>query len=118
MRQPAATRCKDETGSAGTYRAMASAIIKAPNASKGARITCDRRKKRCNTNNADGAVARLRLLIQIKKGPAKANAITLNQKYHCARQWAAMAPNNVNAPAVAPKEARRAMILSIGEPPI
>src|ERR1700730_7729571 len=107
-----------ETGSAGAYRAMSCAVIKTPNAISGTTTTCARRKKRCKTNNAEGAVARLRLVIQTNKGPAKTNAIMANQKYQDARRQAASAPNNANVPATGPNETTRATILAIGEPPI
>src|SRR5438105_14320136 len=61
------------------------ASARTPNAASGATATRESRKNRCSTNSADGAVLRFRLLIQAKNGPAKINAIRLQQKYHRAR---------------------------------
>src|SRR5260370_42041626 len=110
IRQAAAARRKGKSGHVGTYRAMTFAIVKTTNANNGARTTCDSKKKRCKTNNADGAIARLRSVIATKSGPTQTKAITVNQKYHRSRRWTTIAPNNANVPAAGPNDIIRATI--------
>src|SRR6476660_7685039 len=118
IRQVAATMRNANDGAEPIERATNCASETTPRAAKGARTTWDRRKNRCRTNNAAGAVLRFRSLIHTKKGPAKTNAIKLNQKYQRASLKARIAPIIMSSALTDPNERPSTAILSHGDPPM
>ena len=89
-----------------------------PNAINGATNRCDSKKKRCKTKSADGAFDTFRLVIQMKKGPAKMNPIAVNQKYQRRVRNDSSAPAQIKIPLNRPNEPKKAARRGHGGPPL